>query len=170
MADESLRTAANKKPVCSFFKKSNRKKNVRKRKAESSSSDDDETSVIRKERKAAHNPFIQKSEGLKLKTAREDLEVDFKSTRSAMRAGPEDLGATATYELDTERDKDAQAIFEKKLKVNKELKEREGDDKVYRGLNNYMTFYEKRDTAQGNAASGMVRYFVNLENINVLCK
>ena len=39
----------------------------------------------------------------------------------------------------------------------KELKEKDTDDKVYRGLNNYMTFYEKRDTAQGNAASGMVR-------------
>lgn len=152
MADESSKTG-----VCSFFKKSNRKKNVRKRKAESSSSEDDETAVVKREKKAANNPLIQKSEGLKLKTAREDLEVDFKSTRSAMPAGPEDLGATATYELDTERDKDAQAIFEKKLQINKELKQKDGDDKIYRGINNYMTFYEKRDTAQGNAASGMVR-------------
>lgn len=31
------------------------------------------------------------------------------------------------------------------------------DDKIYRGINNYAQYYEKRDTAQGNAASGMVR-------------
>ena len=31
------------------------------------------------------------------------------------------------------------------------------DDKVYRGMNNYAHFYEKKDTAQGNAASGGVR-------------
>lgn len=31
------------------------------------------------------------------------------------------------------------------------------DDKIYRGINNYTHYYEKKDTAQGNAASGMVR-------------
>ena len=31
--------------------------------------------------------------------------------------GPEDMGATAVYELDTERDKDAQAIFERSQKI-----------------------------------------------------
>ena len=31
------------------------------------------------------------------------------------------------------------------------------DDKVYRGMNNYIQYNEKRDTAAGNAASGMVR-------------
>lgn len=31
--------------------------------------------------------------------------------------GPEDMGATATYQLDTERDNDAQAIFERSQKV-----------------------------------------------------
>ena len=31
------------------------------------------------------------------------------------------------------------------------------DDKVYRGINNYQVFYEKKDTAQGNAASAAVR-------------
>jgi len=38
-----------------------------------------------------------------------------------------------------------------------ELKGKE-DDKVYRGLNNYAQYFEKRDTAAGNASSGMVRY------------
>ena len=31
------------------------------------------------------------------------------------------------------------------------------DDKIYRGMNNYAQYYEKKDTAAGNAASGMVR-------------
>lgn len=31
--------------------------------------------------------------------------------------GPDDMGATAVYELDTERDKDAQAIFERSQKI-----------------------------------------------------
>ena len=38
-----------------------------------------------------------------------------------------------------------------------ELKDKE-DDKIYRGLNNYTQYFEKRDTAAGNASSGMVRY------------
>lgn len=32
------------------------------------------------------------------------------------------------------------------------------DDKIYRGINNYAPIIEKKDTAQGNASSGMVRY------------
>lgn len=31
--------------------------------------------------------------------------------------GPEDMGATAVYELDTEKEKDAQAIFERSQKI-----------------------------------------------------
>lgn len=31
--------------------------------------------------------------------------------------GPDDMGATALYQLDTERDKDAQAIFERSQKI-----------------------------------------------------
>ncbi|CAG9573803.1 unnamed protein product [Danaus chrysippus] len=64
--------------------------------------------------------------------------------------------ATATYELDTEKDKDAQAIFEKAQKINEEL-QGQADDKVYRGINNYAQYHKKRDTAAGNASSGLVR-------------
>jgi len=31
------------------------------------------------------------------------------------------------------------------------------DDKVYRGQGNYLQYYEKKDTVQGNASSGMNR-------------
>uniref|UniRef100_T1IHM3 Uncharacterized protein n=1 Tax=Strigamia maritima TaxID=126957 RepID=T1IHM3_STRMM len=53
------------------------------------------------------------------------------------------MGATAVIDTETEKDKDAQAIFEKAQLINKETK-RKDDDKVYRGLNNYTQFYEKR--------------------------
>ncbi|XP_026331646.1 RING finger protein 113A [Hyposmocoma kahamanoa] len=58
--------------------------------------------------------------------------------------------------MDTEHDKDAQAIFEKAQKVNEEL-QGQADDKIYRGINNYAQYYKKRDTAAGNASSGLVR-------------
>uniref|UniRef100_A0A8C6NHU5 Ring finger protein 113A n=1 Tax=Nothobranchius furzeri TaxID=105023 RepID=A0A8C6NHU5_NOTFU len=70
--------------------------------------------------------------------------------------GPEDMGATATYQLDTERDKDAQAIFERSQKIQEELTGKE-DDKIYRGINNYQKFIKPKDTTMGNASSGMVR-------------
>ncbi|KAJ8970903.1 hypothetical protein NQ317_009055 [Molorchus minor] len=86
----------------------------------------------------------------------DDFRVNYKSTKSAMSAGPSDQGATATVEIDTETDRDAQAIFQKRLDINKELEGKE-DDKVYRGLNNYTQYYKPKDTAAGNASSGMVR-------------
>lgn len=143
------------------------------------------------------------------------------------------MGATATYQLDTERDNDAQAIFERSQKIQEvrhqgeagttadtsavcrlvwfirrclttdtALKGRvcvcvssisasaerrqasgradgadfccrssvifklfplqqeltgKGDDKIYRGINNYVKFIKPKDTTMGNASSGMVR-------------
>lgn len=166
MADESAKTSEEisiEKPTCTFFKKANRNRNVRKRKVEKSDSeDDDETTVVRKEKKTvSNNPMFQKTDGFDSKAKREqeeeEIDVSFKSTRSAMRAGPEDLGATAIVEIDTEFDRDAQALFEKSLKTNNDRKEQVKDDKQYLGINNYMTFYEQKGTAQGNASSGMVR-------------
>ncbi|KAF4804485.1 RING finger protein 113A [Turdus rufiventris] len=70
--------------------------------------------------------------------------------------GPEDMGATAVYELDTEKEKDAQAIFERSQKIQEELRGKE-DDKIYRGINNYQKYVKPKDTSMGNASSGMVR-------------
>ncbi|UJR22434.1 hypothetical protein I4U23_025494 [Adineta vaga] len=84
------------------------------------------------------------------------LEVKFKSDRQAQAQGPRDMGATATVEIDTDTKIDQQTIFERAKKINEELKGKV-DDKIYRGMNNYQQFYEKRDTAQGNASSGLVR-------------
>lgn len=88
---------------------------------------------------------------------RKDLFATFKADTEIKRTGPSDMGATATYELDTEFDRDTQAVFERAKQINQELKSKDVDDKIYRGLNNYQQFYEKKDTAQGNASSGIVR-------------
>ncbi|XP_053555603.1 E3 ubiquitin-protein ligase RNF113A [Bombina bombina] len=162
-----------KTPVCSFmFKKSAKKFSGRKRREEERESSEDEQgsgTVFRKKKREISNPMIQKTKrsakddsDLKKSSSEEDEEavkaitVSYKSTRSAKPVGPDDMGATATYELDTEKDKDAQAIFERSQKVQEELKGKE-DDKLYRGLHNYQKFVKPKDTSLGNASSGMVR-------------
>ncbi|KAH1001192.1 E3 ubiquitin-protein ligase RNF113A [Dendroctonus ponderosae] len=165
-------------PGCSFsFKKRNVKsKAVRKRQQstsgeeenQSGSEDEEQPAVVRRmKRKAKINPNIQRT-GKQEKRQKADQEIDgsgsdsdevmvsYKSNRSAMPSGPQDQGATAVLEIETEKDRDAQAIFEKRLEVNKELEGKE-DDKVYRGLNNYHQYFKPKDTAAGNASSGMVR-------------
>jgi len=67
------------------------------------------------------------------------------------------MGATSVVEIDTQADRDTQAVFERSLQMQKELKGME-DDKIYRGLNNYHQYYEKKDTVQGNAESGKNRF------------
>lgn len=53
----------------------------------------------------------------------ESVTVSYKSTRTAILAGPSDQGATAILETETEKDKDAQALFEKAQKINEVLTE-----------------------------------------------
>lgn len=172
--------------VCTFlFKKPGRKGAVGRRKRpicdpepgdSSSSSSDEGSTVVRRERKrATHNPMIQKTRGsgkqkvvyCELSSEEEEerdgkgneaetLRVLYKSTRSAKPVGPEDMGATAVYELDTEKERDAQAIFERSQKIQEELRGKE-DDKIYRGINNYQKYMKPKDTSMGNASSGMVR-------------
>ncbi|ETE60091.1 RING finger protein [Ophiophagus hannah] len=160
-------------PVCSFlFKKRRSAPGRAQRKRPSSdqdpgSSSDEGSSVVRKERrKEVSNPMIQKTnKSMKTKTSYESSSSDddnkpegigiaYKSTRSAKPVGPEDMGATAVYELDTEKDKDAQAIFERSQQIQKELEGKE-DDKIYRGINNYQKYIKPKDTSMGNASSGM---------------
>lgn len=152
--------------------KNRRIRNIRKRKVddddENKSSSEEETKVIRKERKSdVNNPMIQGTKSGPKKTRKTissgDSDSDdksaipaFKSSKTTERAGPSDMGATLYLETETEKDKDAQSIFEKAQKINEELKGKV-DDKIYRGINNYAQYVTKKDTAQGNASSGMVR-------------
>ncbi|OWK17517.1 hypothetical protein Celaphus_00013557 [Cervus elaphus hippelaphus] len=136
----------------------------------SSSSGDEGIRVVRPEKKRAiHTPMIQKTQGGgKQKGASgdrsseeeveepESLGVVYKSTRSARPVGPEDMGATAVYELDTEKERDAQAIFERSRKIREELRGKE-DDKIYRGMNNYQKYMGPKDTSAGSDYSGMAR-------------
>ncbi|XP_043911136.1 E3 ubiquitin-protein ligase RNF113A [Protopterus annectens] len=160
------------KPTCTFlFKKSNKKFAARKRRAsgsdEGSSGAENSTVVRRQKRISILNPMIQKTKKIEREqesdSESEDAEknsggitVAYKSTRSAKPVGPEDMGATAVCELDTEKDRDAQAIFERSQKIQEELKGKE-DDRIYRGINNYQKFVKPKDTSMGNASSGMVR-------------
>ncbi|KAL4712125.1 hypothetical protein ACJJTC_010986 [Scirpophaga incertulas] len=148
-----------------FRKRKVKHRGGRKREASSSeekhSSDSDEpTVVLPTKRPQKHNPNIQSTGGIKNKP---DLDNDDSSDENektqekvTLSVQQQRENATATYELDTERDKDAQAIFEKAQKINEELLG-QADDKVYRGINNYAQYYKKRDTAAGNASSGLVR-------------
>lgn len=160
------------KATCTFlFKKSTKKCNARKRKAsdsdKDSNSDEDKNAVVRKEKKTGSaNPMIQRTKKVEreeLSSAESDEEkerkkvtVAYKSTRSAKPEGPDDMGATAIYELDTAKDNDAQAIFERSQKIQEELTGKE-DDKIYRGMNNYKKHIKPKDSTMGNASSGMVR-------------
>ncbi|XP_077108871.1 E3 ubiquitin-protein ligase RNF113A [Ranitomeya variabilis] len=174
MADPgSSVTEGSKTPVCSFvFKKTARKFAGRKRRDEDKESseeqDEEEASVFKRKKRETLNPMVQKTKQrvkeaeYKVSSSDEEekpsssISVSYKSTRSAKPVGPDDMGATATYELDTEKEKDAQAIFERSQKVQEELKGKE-DDKIYRGLHNYQKFIKPKDTSLGNASSGMVR-------------
>ncbi|XP_063908252.1 E3 ubiquitin-protein ligase RNF113A-like [Zophobas morio] len=141
---------------CSFIFKKRKARNTEYRKRpkssseeEKSNSSDEEPSVKRpNHRKSKKNPNVQstskkkqqENENVNDSSSEEDLLVSYKSKRSAMAEGPTDQGATAILEIETERDRDAQALFEKRLEINKELEGKE-DDK----------------TAAGNASSGLVR-------------
>uniref|UniRef100_A0A146L0X2 RING finger protein 113A n=1 Tax=Lygus hesperus TaxID=30085 RepID=A0A146L0X2_LYGHE len=138
----------------------------RRRVEKSESSSEEDTQIVRKgPKRNANNPLVQSTVSVKSKvnlenasssSSEEELNVKFKSRKTTGALAPADQGATATLEIETPLDRDAQAVYEKSLQINKELKG-QADDKIYRGLANYTQFYEKRDTAQGNASSGMVR-------------
>lgn len=155
-----------------FKKVSNKAKFSRKRKqseSESGSDNEAESTVVRSSTKTRkNNPNVQTSSLIKNRhrkrndsssdseTEDGNVTVSYRSKGTAQIDGPRDQGATATVEIDTEIDRDAQAIFEKSVELNKEM-EGKADDKVYRGINNYTQFYKKKDSAAGNASSGMVR-------------
>ncbi|XP_047366552.1 E3 ubiquitin-protein ligase RNF113A [Vespa velutina] len=164
---EDVQQEADKKNCTFLFKKRKiRSKVSRKRKGlDDNESSEDETTVVKKEKKYDdRNPMRQSTNTKRYhhKSVNDDsseddsVTVSYKSNRTPMPAGPSDQGATAVLETETEKDKDAQALFEKAQKINEELEGKE-DDKIYRGLNNYAQYYKKRDTAAGNASSGMVR-------------
>ncbi|NXF95206.1 R113A protein, partial [Eubucco bourcierii] len=161
--------------ICSFFFKKRglaagrgQRKQPSSDQEQGSSGEEDGTVVRKARRRQAPNPMIQKTrKSTKERTSyvlgssddedqSKEVVVTYKSTRSAKPVGPEDRGATAAYELDTEKEKDAQAIFERSQKIQEERRGKD-DDKIYHGINNYQKYVKPKDTWMGNASSGMVR-------------
>lgn len=175
-----LVTMNSEKEGASLFKKSKKVPFFRgvKRKVERNSdsdelsSSDDETVVVKKDRRNVANPLVQSTSSFDKKRAfrknlggdeqEDDVEeqlnavsVVYKSDKTAESLAPKDMGATATVNVDTERDRDAQAIFEKARKINEDKDLDESN--VYKGMNNYKQYVQKKDTALGNASSSLVR-------------
>lgn len=165
------RTADQADQVCTFlFKKPGRKgaAGLRKRPAcdsehgESSGSRDEGDAVARPPRvaprprglhscqKAAHGD--RRGE----EAAPESLGIVYRSTRSAKPVGPEDMGATADFERDTEKEHHTQTIFKRSQRVQEALWGRE-HDQIYRGIHSYPRYLKPRDTSMGNSFSGMAR-------------
>lgn len=157
-----------------FAKRNIKNKFARKRKQSSDeekhSSEDNEDSgsvVVKPDDKKKYNPNYHSSTASKKnrkrndsdsdaeKSSGDDVVVSYKSKRSAKPEGPRDQGATSEVIMETEKDRDAIALFKKSQDINKELEGKE-DDKKYRGLNNYTQFFKKKDTAQGNAGSNSI--------------
>jgi RING finger protein 113A len=153
-----------------FKKRSVKQQFARKRKESSeeekkSSDEEPSSSVVRPDIKGRFNPNVQSTKAIKRMRKKRDSDdsdsdssgsdvvVSYKSKRSAQRSGPQDQGATAQVEIETEQDRDAVALFKKQQEINEDLAGKE-DDKKYRGMNNYATFFKKKDNALGNAGSG----------------
>jgi RING finger protein 113A len=182
-------------PKCTFvFKKSlqrpaggrgrqQRQRNAHESESDSDlSSDDGDTKIERLQRKRKSNPLVQSTttfagvkrrvDGLAEESDSEDdsssIGVVYKSNREA-RLGPQDMGATATIEVDTEIDRDARAIADKALKLNQETKGLEVDN-VYRGINNYKKYVLPKESAAGSSthssenAKGPVRAPSNIRS------
>ena len=150
-------------------------------------SSEDETRVERLHKKRRANPLIQttrtfsgakkKATGFGDNIQSEDSESDdassvgvsYKSNRTGKREGPQDMGATATIEIDTETDRDARSIADKALQLNRESKGQD-DDKVYRGINNYKKYVLPKESAAGSSthssevAKGPVRAPSNIRS------
>lgn len=135
----SIEDDVNKRTDFTFSKRVIKNKNSRKRTqvSEEETGSESDTTVVKRIKKNKHKILSQtsKKESNKKNKDNESSEeesldeddmksimVSYKSTREAQRSGPADMGATAVLETETETDKDAQAIFENSIKINKELK------------------------------------------------
>ena len=87
----------------------------------------------------------------------EEAVTSYRSRRVAESAAPRDMGATSELKIETEHTKDHQALHQKSIEINRQIEGGQEGQEVYRGINNYKKLIEPKDTAQGNASSGMVR-------------
>ncbi|KAL9234539.1 hypothetical protein vseg_009398 [Gypsophila vaccaria] len=161
--------------VCSFFKKPIKNKNIRKRPVNEDGHDDDddgddqntETSLLRDVKR----PFktdnkLYFSTGMTKKSVSESAEEPrdaiFHYESSKMVQVQTDNKATATLETETDFSRDARAIRERALKQAQEAlkgknKASGGDEKLYKGMNNYTDHragFRREQTVAAEKAGG----------------
>jgi len=166
---------------CTFMFKSRRGRGgrsamVRKRAISSDdSSSEDETTIVRAERTVVKNPLIQKSAGFKKRKAEgghsnsdsddacQSTSINYSSKGAVIERT--DQNATAVRQLDTEMEKDQRSITERAEKVQEETKGKE-DDKIYRGMNNYAQYIEKKESLVGKriTVKGPIRAPTNIRS------
>jgi len=138
-----------------------------------SSSSEDETSVVRGVRNTFKNPMVQKSAGFKKRKAVDDSDdSDEVSANTSINYASKgaviektDQNATAIRQLDTEMEKDQRSITERADKVQEETKGQE-DDKIYRGMNNYAQYIDKKESLVGKriTVKGPIRAPTNIRS------
>ena len=111
-------------------------------------------------RNSTSNPLVQKSLGPKKfrKAGKDDDSDDSDSApKSVTRINYESKGAviektdqnaTAVRNKDIEEEKDQRSINDRKAQIHEETKGKE-DDKIYRGMNNYAQYIDKRESLIG---------------------
>ena len=131
-------------------------------------------------REKKKNPMVQKSH--LFKKHRTDDKDDGDDSDEALNAATKGFGSTgvsykttgaelknemkentfATREVDTAMDRDQRTIEERREVVMKATEGKE-DDKVYRGMNNYAQYIEKREAIQGKrlATKGPIRFTIS---------
>jgi len=148
-------------------------------KSGTSSSSEDETSVVKQTKAVKTNPMVQKSHLFKKHRTGGDTEQEEEDPAgkglgttgvSYATSGKEIKNLAkentfATRNIDTEHEKDQRAITERAEEIQKETAGQE-DDKVYRGMNNYAQYIEKREALQGKriTTKGPIRAPTNIRS------
>uniref|UniRef100_A0A0K0DI11 RING finger protein 113A n=1 Tax=Angiostrongylus cantonensis TaxID=6313 RepID=A0A0K0DI11_ANGCA len=132
--------------------------------------DDDDVEIVKGLKRRKRTNLLQQSTMKDVKTADvtestssdsgEEIggvvvENSFAASGSSAPLGPSDQGATATLDIDTEHEADAQAQFERVQQQIKEGLVKDGKI-LYKGQAMYGA-KEAKDTVKGNASSGMNR-------------
>lgn len=117
-----------------------------------SDSDGEDSAVVRKEKKSVTNPLFAKTSSNKRRDPLDEggIDVKYEARITPVLTGDE-IDATKVLEIDTERDRDAEALYQKQLQITKELQEAgKLDDNTYRGQAGYTKFIISKDAEHGS--------------------
>lgn len=145
----------------------------------SSSSSEDETAVVKQRKEKKVNPMVQKSHLFKKHRVGDDDDsgednpagkgqgstgVSYGTSGTEIKNAMKE-NVFATRDIDTEHGKDQRSITERAEEIQKETKGQE-DDKIYRGMNNYAQYIDKREALQGKriTTKGPIRAPTNIRS------